>query len=101
MPTPPAGAKVSTLQIGTYTALTDTFTLVLELNDQTTFAILRGSLKLETPEKVLDRSENPRTQGQKVTAAHYRNRHVQATLMIRGASTAAIFASVRAFISAV
>lgn len=101
MPTPPANAKTSTFQVGTYTALTDTFSLVLDLNDGATWWISQGKLKLDQPDKVDNRSFNLRTAGERVVKTQYKNRHIQASVNLRGASTSAMLASVRALIAAI
>lgn len=101
MPTPPANAKNTTLQIGTYTPLTDTFTLVLDLNDGATWWIGNGKLKLPQPDKVDNRSFNLRTAGERVVRTQYKNRHIQVSVNLRGASTTAMLTSIRALIAAI
>ena len=85
--TPPGNAIYSTWQIGTYNAVTDTFTVVLDLNDRTTWYV--RSYDLPQPEKVVSRSGNPRTQGERITNETYKNRFISLTLLLRSTSTIA------------
>lgn len=101
VPTPPGGATVSTFQVGTYNAVSDTWTLVLDLNDYVTWWIGNGSMKLDQPTKADSRSFNIRTPGERITKVQYKNRHVMVNLNLRGASTAAMLTSIRALLSAI
>lgn len=85
--TPPSNGTASTWQIGTYNAVTDAWTLVLDLNDRSTWYV--KSYDLAQPEKVVSRSGNPRTQGERITNERYKNRYITLTLQLRSTTTLA------------
>lgn len=102
MPTQPnPTATSSTFQIGTYTSLTDTFTPVFDLNDGVTCSIQWNTLRMPQPQKALVRSFNLRAPGERVTRSQYKNRHIQVTVSLRGASVPAILATCRSLIAAI
>ena len=99
MPSP--SATLSTLQVGTYTPATDTWTQVLDLNDRTNFYIRIGGMKLDQPEKAYVTSFTIRARGERVLRNQYKNRHILASIWIRGTSTTAILTNVRNLLSAI
>jgi len=90
-----------TLQVCSYNALTDVPTVVFDLNDKTTTFVHAQSFKMPQPDKTWVRSGNIRTPGEKISKFQYRNRHLQASIWIRGNSTNAIQNSVHALIAAI
>lgn len=102
MPTQPSPtATSSTFQIGAYTSLTDTFTNVFDLNDGVTCAIQWNTLRMPQPQKAFVRSFNLRAPGERVTRFQYKNRHIQVTVSLRGASVPAILATCRGLLAAI
>lgn len=101
IPTPPTGAITSTFQVGTYTPLTDTFTSVFDLNDGVTTNIMWNTLRMPQPEKAFVRSFNLRAPGERVTRFQYKNRHIQVSVSLRGASVQAILNTCRSLIAAI
>jgi len=97
--TPPANATTTTLQVGTYTPLTDTFTSVVDLNDRTSFWLQNNALKVNQPAKTMVRAPNIRAVGERITAWQYGNRHIQVSVRLRGASTAAMMTSLRSLLA--
>ena len=92
-------ATTTTFQAGTYTSLTDTFNLVLDLNDRATFYL--DTLEMPQPPKADVRAFNIRTPGEVVQTVQYKNRMITATLWIRGATATALLASCRSLIAAI
>src|SRR5260221_10153102 len=90
-----------TLQVCSYNALTDVPTVVVDLNDKVTTFVHAQSFKMPQPDKVWVRSGNIRTPGEKISKYQYKNRHIQASIWIRGASTNAIQNSIHALIAAI
>lgn len=88
-------ATKSDFFLGTWDALTDTFTSALDLNDQTTFTIQHGGLKLPQPDKTIVLAGNIRTAGSVVPRWQYKERHIQVQFSLRGASLSAMVASIR------
>src|SRR5258708_281770 len=104
MPRSPGGspsATALTLQVCSYAPLTDTATVVFDLNDKVTTFIHAGSFKLPQPDKTWVRSGNIRVAGEKIVRAQYKNRHISCSIWIRGASTTAIQTSIRSLIAAI
>lgn len=101
MPTPPANAITSSFHLGTYNTQTDSFTQVLDLNDGATFRIHPKSLKLAQPDKTIVETGNIRAPGASVARWQYKNRHIQVEVSLRGNSTSALLASLRALLAAV
>ena len=102
MPTQPnPTATSSTFQVGTYTALTDTFTSVFDLNDGVTCAIQWNTLTMPQPRKAFVRSFNLRAPGERVTRFQYRNRHIQVMVSLRGSSVPASLATCRSLLAAI
>ncbi|HET8905959.1 MAG TPA: hypothetical protein VFN11_03240 [Ktedonobacterales bacterium] len=85
--TPSPTATASTWQIGTYNAVNDSWTLALDLNDRATWFV--KSYDVPQPEKVVSRSGNPRTQGERITNTRYKNRYITLTLLLRSTTTLA------------
>lgn len=101
VPTPTPGATTTTLQIGTYNAVTDSFSLVLDLNDAANFYMKPGSIKIPQPPKTDVRSFNVRTPGERVVRVQRKTITVSWTFSIRGANAAAISSNIRSFMAAV
>lgn len=97
-------ANTTTFQVGTYTALTDTFTPVVNLNDRANWflgAPPKG-LKLDQPQKAYARSFTLRTPGETIAKMQYKNRKVQVTAWLgRALTTAQIITQVRALLAAI
>lgn len=87
--TPPPGATRTTLQVGTYDAVTDTFTMVLDLNDGASYRIHPRGLDIRQPDKTVARAGNLRTPGQAVPAWQYGNRHITVEVGITSTVSAA------------
>ncbi len=103
MPTqqPSPTATSSTFQVGTYNSLTDTFTSVFDLNDGATTNIMWNTLRMPQPEKAFVRSFNLRAPGERVTRFQYKNRHIQVSVSLRGASVQAILTTCHSLIAAI
>lgn len=101
MPTPPPGATTTSLQVGTYNSLNDSFTQVLNLNDFNVFWIEHGGVRFLQPEKVYVKSFNVRTAGEIIPKWQYKNRHIQVSLRLKNTNTATILSSVRSLLSAI
>lgn len=90
IPTPSAGAKYSTFQLGVYNALTDTFTSVFDLNDRTNTKMHRLGLDIAQPKKNYSDSSNLRTPGTTITRIQYDNQHVTAEFWIQDTTPQAV-----------
>ncbi|HLZ20731.1 MAG TPA: hypothetical protein VKQ30_01225, partial [Ktedonobacterales bacterium] len=100
-PQPPTGATTTTFQIGTYSALTDTFTSVFDCNDFTSTWVAWDSLKLPLADLIDVRGNNIRTPGEKISRIQYKNRHVTLALMIYGGTAQAVLNKEHALIAAI
>lgn len=99
MPSP--SATLSTLQVGTYNPTLDTWTQVLDLNDRTNFYVRIGGMKLDQPEKAYTTSFTMRAPGERQLRRQYKNRHILASIWIRGSTTTAILTNVRNLLAAI
>ena len=97
----PAGNTFTTFQVGSYTASSDTWNPTLDLNDQANFYLMNGSPQLPQPPKVTVNSFNVRTPGETVVRTQFKNRHIKASLTIRGSTPQAIVSNAHALITAV
>jgi hypothetical protein len=90
----------TTFQVGTYSALADTFTKVVDLNDHVSFWLVK--VGLAQPEKVYARTSTIRAAGERITAWNYKNRHVTVTIqLLYQSGTTALLAAIRALLSAI
>jgi hypothetical protein len=112
-PAPAANATTTTFQICSYNPLGETVnsdgcTVLLDMNDGTTFTFQNSALQMESPKQVVDEAENPRADGAFIGSIHYQDRYVQLGFVIKpqaasatvGARTADLLAAVRNFLSA-
>src|SRR5258707_5758314 len=95
------GQTFTIFQVGKYTASSDTWSVTLDLNDQGTFYLMKGSPQLPQPPKVTVNSFNVRTPGETVVRTKFNNRHIKAALTIRGATPQAIVTNAHSLIAAV
>lgn len=58
--TPPAGATTTTFQVGTYNSVSDTFTVVYDLNDYVNTWLHNAKTRIQPGKKVAVRSSNMR-----------------------------------------
>lgn len=75
-----SASQYTTFKVGTYTALTDTFTTVLDLNDRANFWLV--TYQLAQPKKLYARVGNIRTPRETVTRWNYQNRHIKASVKV-------------------
>jgi hypothetical protein len=97
-------ANTTTVQVGTYTALTDSFTLAIDLNDRVNWFIGAPpkGLKIDQPPKAFARSFSLRAPGETVARMQYKNRKIGVTAWLgRGLTTAQIVAQVRKLLAAI
>jgi len=66
----------SSVALGTYNPLTDAFTSVLDLNDNSSIFQLTNSPEIGMPELQIQRAGNPRADGDRITNLRYGNRQV-------------------------
>lgn len=101
-PTPPANSTQTTLQVGTYSALADSFTPVFDLNDLNACWLHNEGLLLPQPEKTFVRGSNVRTPGEYIPRFQYKNRHISASVWFgRGLTTTQILSTVRKLLAAI
>lgn len=99
MPSP--DANYSTVQIGTYTAQTDAFTSVLDLNDRSTYYVRPGGAEWHPPDVTDVDAGNIRTPGVDVVRSQYGVGYFDLSINIRGSTTTAIITAYRNLISAI
>lgn len=100
-PAPPANAKTTTLQVGTYNALTDTFTVVYDLNDYVNTWLHTDSIKLTPAKKKAVRASNIRTDGELVVRWMRPNAHLTCDVYIRDTTPQACINRVHKLIAAI
>ncbi len=89
----------TTLQVCSFNAITQTYTTVFDLNNLTSTFLT--ATKMDQPQKAIARGFNMRTPGEYISKQQYKNRHIQASVNIRGANTTALLATVRSLIAAI
>ena len=90
----------TTFKVGTYNALSDTFTSAVDLNDRASFWVV--SVDMPQPKKVYSRSSTIRVPGERIAAWNYQNRHIKVTLqLLYGANPTALLASVQTLLAAI
>lgn len=105
--TPTPGAQTTTLQVMSYNSVSDTHTLVLDLNDHGAFTLRLQGLVMAQPQKVDSRSSTLRTPGERVVKWQYKNRHITVQLNLRAltpadsTSTTQLLTDVRNLLAAV
>src|SRR5215472_8305193 len=102
MPTPPANQTFSTFQLGTWNPATDTWTLLVDLNQPTTgpVFIMNTYPQWSSGEKYDSRSQTIRAIGERIVDTNLKNGHWKVKIAIRGASTSAIAATIRSIAQA-
>lgn len=90
----------STFKVGTYNAVTDTFTSVINLNDKVSYWLV--SVKFDQPKKVYSRASTIRAQNERIVAWNYQNRHIKLTInLVYGASSTALLNSLRTLVQTI
>lgn len=100
-PAPSGTQTTTTFQVGTYTATSDTWTQVIDLNDQSTIWLMQSYPQMPQPEKVRVSSFNVRTPGEAIQRVQYKNRHIKIAISIRGNAAQSIVNTVHSLIGAV
>jgi hypothetical protein len=93
MPIPPANATRTTLQLGTWAPNTDTFTTVLDLNDQVNWWVEYQAYTLNQPSMNYSEGTNLRTLGSNIARSSYGTMDFTVILRTQGASAAAVLAN--------
>src|SRR5690242_7767046 len=89
----------SDFALGTWNALADTWTQLLDLNDNSVFSITHGGLLLPQPKKTIIKSGNVRSPGVVIPRIQYQERHITVEVAIlKSASTTAILSTIRTLI---
>ena len=74
-------STTTTVQLCSYNSTTDAYTLILDLNNRSSYYL--NTVKWDQQAKVFVRSSNIRTSGERITAVNDPNRHVQVNMWIR------------------
>lgn len=98
---PVINSATTVFQVGSYNALTDVWSLELDLNDFVNYWIELNSMRMPQPPKVYNRAFNPRTPGETISHVQYKNRHIQVSLRLKGVTTQAIENDIRVLLEAI
>jgi len=91
-------SNFTTMQICSYSPVTNTYTVLFDLNDRTTTFLITSAMP--QPEKIQVRTNNIRVPGEQISRFQYKNRHVKCAMMIRGANAQALLATLRSLLAA-